>query len=313
MGLDVYLYKMNAPRAEIERLRDLSEKISQEANDEAYDNKGESYSEYEKRTTEEERDRTFEKYKELKRSKAAAHGLTIDEKWCDVLLPEEKVEIDSKRDPKHYFKIGYFRSSYNNGGINHVLRNLLGAEYGLGWIFDNDEEYYLYPDWKRARTRAEELLKLYQASSQKCPASVTTVTCVTEPCRSEEEALRMFQEVYDAQIRQTDPRKQCHGMTAFSNKHGLFDMTRFMTDPKTFDGEKAEPMQIVAVIPGVQESIMAKVMGRNGVLEPCAYVITKKDVGPEDWYAKALMIVIETIDYVLAQEKPEQFYLHWSG
>ena len=32
-----------------------------------------------------------------------------------------------------------------------------------------------------------------------------------------------------------------------------------------------------------------------------------------DWYVKALEIVVETCDYVLAKSDPECYFLHWSG
>lgn len=56
------------------------------------------------------------------------------------------VNMPSKKYPNHYFRIGYFRSSYNSSGINYVLRDRLGID--LYDIFDaKDSGYYVEPDW----------------------------------------------------------------------------------------------------------------------------------------------------------------------
>ena len=72
--------------------------------------------------------------------------------------------------------------------------------------------------------------------------------------------------------------------SAYSNRYGLFF-------PK--------PAQIVGVIPGSKYGSRV------------AYVILDGD--PTPWYLQALEIVLETIDYVLAQPDRDTYYLHWSG
>jgi hypothetical protein len=64
----------------------------------------------------------------------------------------------------------------------------------------------------------------------------------------------------------------------------------------------AEPLKVLAVIPGESRYIFSD--------RPCLFVIKE---GDNDWYIKALEIVIATCDYVLAQPNINQYYLHWSG
>jgi len=84
-----------------------------------------------------------------------------------------------------------------------------------------------------------------------------------------------------------------------------------------------EGIEAVAFIPGIQRIFRE---------QPCMYVVTRKkkehvvgnrkitevvdklDRGVDrDWYLKALEIVQETIEYVLKQPDPQNYYLHWSS
>lgn len=68
-----------------------------------------------------------------------------------------KIEEDSKTDPQHMFKVGYFRSSYNNGGFNQVLhRKGIPDLYD---IFDPGDEYYVFPKWQTALKNVNEAIE----------------------------------------------------------------------------------------------------------------------------------------------------------
>lgn len=69
----------------------------------------------------------------------------------------EKIEMKSRLHPNHYCEIGYLRSSYNSGGLNSVLRNVLGEDRDLYYIFQPNNEYEFRPDWKAALGRAKEI------------------------------------------------------------------------------------------------------------------------------------------------------------
>ncbi len=118
----------------------------------------------------------------------------------------EQIKFNSKKYPKHLFEIGYFRSSYNESGINLVLEQSVGSN--LYDVFDHtDNEYEFVPDWCNSLDKARQILEEY--------------TNAVKPTKA-----------------------------------------------------------------------------------------TKENI---EWVKQALEIVIETIEYVLAQSNPEHFYLHWSA
>lgn len=96
-----------------------------------------------------------EKNKCREKNKKIAEELGLGE-WGQY-LKEKDIKKDSKKYPEHMFKIGYFRSSYNSGGINHVL-NDYGME-DLYWIFQVGDDYHIFPDWDEALNRVNGLIK----------------------------------------------------------------------------------------------------------------------------------------------------------
>lgn len=80
----------------------------------------------------------------------------------------EDIRFDSSTDPKHLFKVGYFRSSYNGSGIDSILTKLFGEDKDIAGIFDYKEgEYYVQPDWEQSRIKAKELLEMFIQEEQK--------------------------------------------------------------------------------------------------------------------------------------------------
>lgn len=195
---------------------------------------------------------------------------------------KEKVEIDSTKYPDHYFKIGYFRSSYNGGGINNVMRRRgLPDLYG---VFLPNDRYDFAPDWEACLDRANALLEACRAYNNKrigrydcMEVSANLFGNVRDLPKNESDALAIF----GGQVDYT-------GSRAYSNADGWFYL----------DG-----MKCVAFIPGM-----------NIWNKPCVYVVyEKEDADEQDWYEQALEIVVETIEYVLAQPNTEDFYLVWSS
>lgn len=187
---------------------------------------------------------------------------------------EEQIEIDSALYPDHYFKIGYFRSSYNEAGFNRTM-----AQYGLpdmSDLFGNDKEYIFAPNWQESLSRIE--LALKGATEAGGTVAKYRVICMDgmDVIRSEEEALRAFME----------EEKGNHAFKAYSNRKGTFFL----------DG-----LECVGFMRG--EHFRA----------PCCWVIVKNDPENWKHYTRSLEIMAETVRYVLSQPNPDDFYFHWSG
>lgn len=190
-----------------------------------------------------------------------------------------KLEIDSVKYPDHYFKIGYFRSSYNSGGFNRVVSNMTDGGC-LDKVFDANGEYVIKPDWSQAKDKAVKLLgKLNTAIEEN--GSYRVIDIATYPWAdkidSSEAALKVFLEQKKLHSNEDDM------FGSYSSRKGDFFL---------------EGITIVAMIPGKQ-------YGTDYMF--CVY---ESDLS---WYVQALEIVIESIDYVLNQDDTGKYYLHWSG
>jgi len=262
MGLDIYLYRYD----NFEKTRELEKKQS-EFDDRTWAEAGEYDS-----LTDEQKDEVRSKIKEH------AKTLGLDE-WGSDETTCEQIEEPHPSYPDHYFKIGYFRSSYNNGGIERILRNL-----GLPTMSDifnhGDEDYYFQPNWEESLVRCEDAIQQF---TQKGAYRVHHVSnnMFSEPkIHSEKEALDVFLE----ELGKYKPNGEGYN---YSNINGEFSFH--------------EPQKVLAMIPGTY-----KIFNE----QPCVYVVTESD---NTWYINALEIVRDTIKYVLSKENKEQYYLHWSG
>ncbi len=125
MGLDIYLYRYGIPQREDERLASEYEKAS------------------DKICKKIQEGREFYELTEVEKTKAHSQTMVVAKKLGLTGKYEshpdvKKVEKDSKKYPSHMFKIGYFRSSYNDGGINQVLQRI--GLPTLGTIFGETKE-----------------------------------------------------------------------------------------------------------------------------------------------------------------------------
>ncbi|ATI15710.1 hypothetical protein [Bordetella phage vB_BbrM_PHB04] len=262
MGLDVYLKKC-ADRAEADRIEDDYEKQS-----DAFWEAGGGYS-----------NATEEQKVEIRAKCAAlAEQLGIDGYQHKS---RTKIEVDSKIDPEHYFKIGYFRSSYNGGGFDAVMRRF--GLPSLGDIMGAGDDYEFVPDWDASLARANDAIAKYEAHLAS-PVGKYDVLEVSgfDQVGGKEQALAIFAKEIE--------REHAPGFRSYSNRAGDFYL----------DGIKA-----VAVIPG----------GRSILGQPETYIVYEKESGDgkEDWYLTAIKIVRETCEYVIAQPDRQHFYLVWSG
>lgn len=259
MGLDVYLYKY-------QNFEDTQKREAE-------------YSEKTEVLWQKSYDLTTEVEKEIirKKSQSIAESLSLDEWGSDITL-KEKIEMDSKIHPEHYFKIGYFRSSYNGSGINRVLSNL--GIMDLHDIFNAGESYEFQPNWKLSLNNVNKALsQLKNRGQYRCLSVSKNIFSKDVPnCNSEEEAIKIFME---------ENKKEDNSFDDYSNAKGKFFLK--------------EPLKVFALIPG-DENILGKV--------GCTYVIFEDE---NKYYIEALEIVKETIEYVLSQTDINKYYLHWSG
>lgn len=177
MGLDIYLHTAEEARQNAEY-----EKASEEWYGKDEDEGPSPYD----RATEEERAawRNSHDY--------APHGNPPSEKY-----------------PDHLFNRRYLRSSYNGGGFNHAVPEMLGSsegnypnEYGsLSWIFEPvrlDDQYEIeltigsIDGLRQAKARALEVAEKLRASDRIRVMTVSPNFLLPLPTHTDDDALRMY-------------------------------------------------------------------------------------------------------------------------
>lgn len=279
MGLDVYLYRSETSLADIEAKRERGSQMEANATKELLAKYGVTKWD----DLPEAKQDDF--YAELE-TRAIAAG--FDKYWDVTETDEEKIELDSKVHPDHMFKIGYFRSSYNAGGTNRVLREAIGTSLDDIFKSTNGEDYYRQVNWadslKRARDARDAFAKHLKKSAGYSVEEFFPNVFGFDPSKpagitSQKEALEKFtaqREQWESQEHAKMPR----GFgDAFMNKDGHY-----------FFGDST--MEVHAVLEGSKESFMP------GVTLPGFYLIVKhkdsidpetgKSSKPFQWYSEAL-------------------------
>jgi len=260
MGLDIYLH-----RYEDLKLHKELELQYEKGSEENWYYNGRDY----KELTEYEKDSARQKDEDLKTSLG--------------IIENDSIELPSLKYPDHYFKIGYWRSSYNDGGINRILSNLgLPDLYEIMGKNDNDE-YIFKPNWDVCLQRIIDTInQLRQKPNLRCWDVSWNDFKNPNECEitDEESALNVF-------LKQ---KKDTHS-DAYSNSDGYFFLK--------------EPAKVLGLVHGVK-----KMLFRNDIVLPCVYVVTE---GENEWYIQALEIMQETIEYVLSRSDKDKYYLHWSS
>lgn len=198
--------------------------------------------------------------------------------WGEDVINKQKIELDSDKHPDHMFKIGYMRSSYNGGGINRVLENM-----GLSDLYDifgiEGDAGECQPNYDYALENVKEVLEELRADDGYRVVSITPNLFSGAKVTSEAMALEMFKKELEDKTNRA----------SYSNLNGEFYMDK--------------PLEVVALLPGI-----SKIMGER----PCTYAVYKNQNG-NDWYIQALEVVQEMLEFILAHEKPHEFYMYWSG
>lgn len=196
-------------------------------------------------------------------------------------------EMNSQQFPEHYFKLNYFRSSYNDSGINRFCRTRYNND-GLYFIFNEDDkeknsEIYK-PDWKGALERAKELLHLIETD----PISNVVVGFQDVDTDSEVDtakAVKIFTEEFTKNFVTPDPFDKYN----YSNRDGVFLFGSTET--------------LIAMIPGKMRPYPG-----SGV-----FIFTQGKEKVTTWYEQAVKIIIESIELVLNSGDPENYSLIWSA
>lgn len=273
MGLDVNLYHFE----NFEKAKELEDKYGEMSED--IWKKAGSGKEYDE-MTEAEKKKAGKQCDGLKKTLGLAKDGQVKNKI--------KIEVNSAIYPKHMFKIGYFRSSYNSGGINSVMESLgLFSLYDIFPEANFGKEYYVVPNWEGAGARVAYTLGRFKVllGTEAVKYDATWIQDSPHITRmgSEKEALRKFHE------RREEWEKKKAPFDCWSGRDGYFSLK--------------EPLKVAAVMYGTSCNGMFK-----GV-----YLIHKVPKDSFEWYYHALEIVEETIRYIQKHPKPGKYVLGWSS
>lgn len=196
-------------------------------------------------------------------------------------------EKQSEKHKDHLFKIGYFRSSYNEGGFNNVMLNLLGKDYTLNGILrPSSTDGAAYVDWDTAHKRALRALYALKASILADDGLYTAHSIwlsLSESSKSSPgDAINKCRREVDRWENTTQKT------SGYYNSDGEF--------------YPQKPLEVYAIVSGVSAIGMSTL-----------FLIEKLKQDDAEWYVQALEIVVETIEYVLAQPDKEDYTLEWSG
>jgi len=235
MGLDVYLGRCD----NVERARKLEAEYWA-----GYDAIWDEYPEYKQMTPTQ-----IDAARARCRALATTLGLNEDGEYPG----RERVRLDSAQYPDHLFKIGYWRSSYNQGGLNSYLRRL-----GLPtlWVLNPKDEYEFTPDWGQALSDAQSLLASLKEVVGSPTGAYNVITVhnfsVIKEVASDAQALEVFKEELGR-----NPEWQ-----SYSNSNGYFYL----------DG-----IDVRAIIPG-KEDVYVVYKDDHSI----EYVLAQPD--PETYY-----------------------------
>lgn len=193
----------------------------------------------------------------------------------------EGIEMDSKIYPDNMFKIGYLRSSYNEGGVNHVLRRINTLDlYGIFGV-GKDHEYYITPDWTACLERVNQVIVDINMHMDG-PMALYDVVHVRNYGHGGVGTAADALKILEKELENYNPSGQYN---SYGNRDGDFFL----------DG-----MEIVGVVPAT---------GYGGGV----YLLTKNKESNLKWYLEAITVTREMIEHVLAQPDPENYFLGWSA
>lgn len=273
MGLDVYLYRC-ARRAEVKQLEDLWKRhpISRYNRNEGNPPPEDVTADYHAQSDEVEA--RFQKQID------ALGGVQCFDK------------TPTRCHPDHMFQVGYWRSSYNAGGINHYL-----ADRGVPGLYEiagpGTDDYEFAPDWEAGLVRATAALAAlrdWQARNGGFLVSEIRANRFSPPTiTSSGEAMARFIEEREKWTKGDG----VPGFDVYNSRDGVF-----------WQNENS------------RGRIVAAIHGTSVLRYPCVYLIFEaRNDDDAQWYEHALECVVETFQYVLSfpPEQRRDFYFHWSS
>lgn len=203
-----------------------------------------------------------------------------------------EIEKKSKLHPKHYFEIGYYRSSYNGSGIDRVM-----SQVGISTLHEifavPDNEYEVWPDWKASLARVEQAIEKYKAHLASPIGGFSVM----------KEGFNEFME------ENRYPHSESDALELVKEQAVRWQTEKKDTDMSWYQSGAAmycrEPMRVVGICVGFERALLT-----DGT-RPCVYLVYKNK--GNEWYLQALEIVRESIQFVLQQKDPQNYYFHWSG
>lgn len=216
--------------------------------------------------------------------------LGVDE---DGDVSMERVKLDSTLHPDHMFKIGYLRSSYNDGGINNVLRALgLPDLYSVFDVNTDRYTYHISVDWPAALERAKALLDQLRAKAAspegQLKASWHSPTLLGDVAASisESDALKVVRDELERHAKDEAMWKN------FSGSQGQFWL--------------GDPLPVVALV---------RSGPRYGFEGPGFWLVFRPPEGWLDWYIKAVEVTVEMCQWVIDHplEGQGEWVLGWSA
>lgn len=213
------------------------------------------------------------------------------------------VEHDSSKYPDHYFKVGYFRSSYNNAGINSVARKL-----GLPSLYDlfdeSGDDYHIKVNWVNSLAKVQAAIEEWRKKAQKV-GNYKVIAVDPSMIKMAEEYDKTFKvptnegQALELFLDHLEKRGSNDSFNSYSSREGHFFLN------------SSVKLRLKALINGYQESWKGSIPGIYAICEVEDENGEKED--QLDWYIQALEIVQETIAYVLAQPDPDKYILAWSS
>jgi hypothetical protein len=302
MGLDIYLYHYTADPKEVHRLEH----------------------EYAERTDALWNDGVDEKHRK-KEQKRIAKELGLDE---DGEHPgKQRVDLKSKIAPDNVNRVGYFRSSYNGGGINNVIRRVLGEDKSYYYIFGQRGVGDFAPDWKVSRERALEVLNLLGEANNRARGhyvmelSANPFSDFTKPQEVDGRVLDNERAVLDFFLTELDTYEKRNGDglafgSSYTKMGGEFVMEGVKVKAIIWGGMPTfvRPRPGEVVPPGPPKVyLVCEATREDNDAEAVRKHLATDGNSIHQSYFDSLNIVVETCDYVLAKPDPERYVLHWSG
>lgn len=259
MGLDVYLYRC--------RNWDANERINRETrglDEREYAALKERFPEDFSNQSQEVRDIFSKQWRDQEERRSEALGKE------NALATG--VDKPSELYPDEHFRIGYFRSSYNDSGINSVA-NSLGLP-GLYDIFEGDYDggEYMAVDWEVSRTVANDAVERWSEFINSDRAKFAVVECRDFGVNQDKPLPKGKKEVMDKFFEEKVANKG-----SYSNYYGNFFLD--------------SPAKVVACIRGEPTFSFGENIRSH-------FLVVERDKGQYDYYMRSMEIVLETIENV---------------